>query len=65
MPSILVVHLKRFNSSRDKNRVFVDFPLENLDLSSRVEGKQSVPPIYDLFAIANHTGGMNGGHYTA
>jgi ubiquitin carboxyl-terminal hydrolase 4/11 len=24
-----------------------------------------VPPIYDLFAVSNHSGGLGGGHYTA
>lgn len=68
-PDILVMHLKRFSSSgmrRDKLDVFVDFPIEGLDLSSRVieteEGKQE---IYDLFAVDDHWGGLGGGHYTA
>ena len=68
-PDILVMHLKRFSSSamrRDKLDVFVDFPIEDLDLTSRVvereEGKQEV---YDLFAVDDHWGGLGGGHYTA
>lgn len=68
-PDILIMHLKRFSSSgyrRDKLDVLVDFPLENLDLSTRVieteEGKQE---IYDLFAVDDHWGGLGGGHYTA
>ena len=68
-PDILVIHLKRFSAQgrlRDKLDVFVDFPVEGLDLSSRVaiqeEGKS---PIYDLFAVDNHYGGLGGGHYTA
>lgn len=68
-PDILVMHLKRFSSGamrRDKLDVFVDFPIEGLDLSSRVleteEGKQE---IYDLFAVDDHWGGLGGGHYTA
>ena len=68
-PDILVIHLKRFSVQgrfRDKLDVMVDFPVEGLDLSSRVamqeEGKS---PIYDLFAVDNHYGGLGGGHYTA
>ncbi|TVY17333.1 putative ubiquitin carboxyl-terminal hydrolase 12, partial [Lachnellula arida] len=68
-PDVLVMHLKRFSSSgwrRDKLDVMVDFPIEGLDLSSRVvetqEGKQE---IYDLFAVDDHWGGLGGGHYTA
>lgn len=68
-PDILVVHLKRFSSSqyrRDKLDVLVDFPIEGLDLSTRVveaqDGKQEV---YDLLAVDDHWGGLGGGHYTA
>jgi ubiquitin carboxyl-terminal hydrolase 4/11/15 len=68
-PDILVVHLKRFSSSstrRDKLDVLVDFPIDNLDLTTRVvepqEGKQE---IYDLIAVDDHWGGLGGGHYTA
>lgn len=68
-PDILVIHLKRFSNQgrlRDKLDVFVDFPVEGLDLSSRIavqeEGKS---PIYDLFGVDNHYGSMGGGHYTA
>ncbi|RFU29961.1 hypothetical protein B7463_g6357, partial [Scytalidium lignicola] len=68
-PDILVIHLKRFSSSstrRDKLDVFVDFPVEGLDLTTRVidkeDGKQE---IYDLIAVDDHWGGLGGGHYTA
>ena len=68
-PDVLVIHLKRFSAQgrlRDKLDVFVDFPVEGLDLGTRVvvqeEGKS---PIYDLFAVDNHYGGLGGGHYTA
>lgn len=69
-PDILVIHLKRFSAQgrnlRDKLDVLVDFPVEGLDLTSRVamqeDGKS---PIYDLFAVDNHYGGLGGGHYTA
>lgn len=68
-PDILVIHLKRFSAQgrfRDKLDVSVDFPITGLDLTTRVamqeEGKS---PIYDLFAVDNHYGGLGGGHYTA
>lgn len=68
-PDILVIHLKRFSNQgrlRDKLDVFVDFPVEGLDLSSRLAvQEQGKSPIYDLFAVDNHYGGMGGGHYTA
>ena len=43
MPDVLVIHLKRFSNERafrDKIDTFIDFPIDGLDLSSRVEGKQ-------------------------
>ena len=68
-PDILVLHLKRFSSSgtrRDKLDVQVQFPIDELDLSSRVietqPGKQEK---YELFAVDDHWGGLGGGHYTA
>jgi len=68
-PKILIVHLKRFSylnrTSRDKIDSFVDFPLEDLDISPFVIGHSEHPPIYDLYAVSNHYGSMGGGHYTA
>ncbi|KAH6668752.1 hypothetical protein B0J14DRAFT_566408 [Halenospora varia] len=68
-PDILVMHLKRFSSAgfrRDKLDVVVDFPIEGLDLTSRViETEEGKNEIYDLFAVDNHFGGLGGGHYTA
>ena len=65
---VLVVHLKRFSYTsrlRDKLTAQVDFPLKGLDLSSHVLRTQEVPPVYDLYAVSNHMGGLGGGHYTA
>jgi ubiquitin carboxyl-terminal hydrolase 4/11 len=69
IPDILIVHLKRFagnRSFRDKIDVFVDYPIEGLDMTERIglkdDGKEY---IYDLFAVDNHYGGLGGGHYTA
>lgn len=68
-PDILVIHLKRFSSQgrmRDKLDVAVDFPVEGLDLTDRVKSQgEGKSPIYDLFAVDNHYGGLGGGHYTA
>ncbi|KAK8125673.1 ubiquitin carboxyl-terminal hydrolase-like protein [Apiospora kogelbergensis] len=68
-PDILVVHLKRFSSSgyrRDKLDVFVDFPLEGLDLTRRVQNlEDGKDEIYDLIGVDDHWGGLGGGHYTA
>jgi ubiquitin C-terminal hydrolase len=67
VPQILVIHLKRFQYSRfsrDKLNTLVEFPLEGLDLSEIVLSKQE-KPVYDLFAVSHHSGGLGGGHYTA
>jgi ubiquitin C-terminal hydrolase len=55
LPKILVIHLKRFTTHRawrDKNDVFVDFPLTNLDLSSYAPGEKGKSAIYDLYAVS-------------
>lgn len=69
VPDVLVMHLKRFSSSRnfrDKLELKVDYPIEGLDLTEMVrdqtDGKSL---IYDLIAVDNHYGGLGGGHYTA
>eukprot|EP00899_Mesostigma_viride_P022823 jgi/Mesvir1/3725/Mv15003-RA.2 len=68
LPDCLIVHLKRFSYSRwnrDKLENLVDFPISNLDLSRYVVGPCEQPPVYDLYAVSNHYGGLGGGHYTA
>jgi len=71
LPKLLVVHLKRFtyergfSLSRDKIDALVDYPLKGLDLTPFAAGPQEEPPIYDLYAVSQHMGGMGGGHYTA
>lgn len=68
-PDILVCHLKRFSSShyrRDKIDVKVNFPIEGLDLDTRVLHKEDGKvEVYDLIGVDEHYGGLGGGHYTA
>lgn len=40
-------------------------PPQGLDLSPYCLASPPVPPLYDLFAVSNHYGGLGGGHYTA
>eukprot|EP01132_Coremiostelium_polycephalum_P003176 gene3176-3975_t len=66
-PKILIIHLKRFYfyQRHEKINAYIDFPLDNLDLSKWVLNKSGVPPIYQLYAVSNHMGNMGTGHYTA
>jgi ubiquitin C-terminal hydrolase len=63
-PNILVIDFKRFNSRNQKNQILIDFPLDNLDLSSYVLGYKKQSYIYELYGICNHSGSVFGGHYT-
>ncbi|KAH9659451.1 ubiquitin carboxyl-terminal hydrolase 8 [Citrus sinensis] len=69
LPEILVIHLKRFSYSRfSKNKLetYVDFPVDNLDLSTHVAHlNDKLSNRYMLYAVSNHYGSMGGGHYTA
>lgn len=72
LPKILIIHLKRFSFSRswrDKIDTLVEFPVEGLDMSSYLHNpeqkKPDNPMVYDLIGVANHFGGLGGGHYTA
>ncbi|CAF3398294.1 unnamed protein product, partial [Rotaria socialis] len=69
LPKILILQLKRFTydlSNNNKINTFVDYPLENFDLSDYV-----INPDYDrttrynLVAVSVHSGSLSGGHYTA
>ncbi|CDY40433.1 BnaA04g20840D [Brassica napus] len=66
LPEILVFQLKRFKTSKyfvKKIDTFVDFPVDELDLSKYVEKGESC--LYELYAVSNHDGGIGLGHYTA
>ncbi|KAI6669738.1 hypothetical protein NL676_004623 [Syzygium grande] len=69
LPEILVIHLKRFSYSRflkNKLETYVDFPIDNLDLSAYIASKNGQSSCrYMLYAVSNHYGSMGGGHYTA
>ena len=64
-PNILVIDIKRFNASSQKNQILVDFPLDNLNLSEYVIGYNKDSFVYDLYGVCNHSGSSLGGHYTS
>ncbi|KXS13937.1 cysteine proteinase [Gonapodya prolifera JEL478] len=76
LPNILVVQLKRFHHDgafKNKLDQDVDFPIGGWDLSRYLGDVPGVARdeswaeqyTYDLYAVSNHFGGLNGGHYIA
>ncbi|KAJ1504673.1 hypothetical protein HMI55_001922, partial [Coelomomyces lativittatus] len=63
LPPILVIHLKRFNSSYRKLTTPVSFPLVNLDVSMITTAPTEVR--YALISVLHHSGSLMGGHYVA
>ncbi|KAM3825060.1 ubiquitin carboxyl-terminal hydrolase 21 isoform 2-T2 [Vipera latastei] len=66
-PHILVLHLNRFSTTRysiKKCSVYVDFPLQQLNLKEFASEKAGTP-VYNLYALCNHSGSVHYGHYTA
>jgi len=65
-PKILVIVFKRFSANGQvKNGAFIQFPVEQLNLSKYVVGYNPKLYAYDLFGVCNHLGGVSGGHYTS
>lgn len=75
LPPILIIHLKRFKFTEShfgggqvvgtKFNIPISFRLSDWDLSQYVKSKGSEKPMYNLYAISNHIGGLGSGHYTA
>uniref|UniRef100_M4B5A1 Uncharacterized protein n=1 Tax=Hyaloperonospora arabidopsidis (strain Emoy2) TaxID=559515 RepID=M4B5A1_HYAAE len=70
LPDLVMIQLKRFqyleNQHKRKVRALVDFPLKGLDFSKWMSHQdQAESSVYDLYAVANHVGGLTRGHYTA
>lgn len=66
-PDVLIIHLKRFQYvpgayfvHREKINDLVSFPIEELDLSEYVIGPHTdgAPPIYELYGVSEHSGGL-------
>uniref|UniRef100_A0A3P8YW10 ubiquitinyl hydrolase 1 n=2 Tax=Esox lucius TaxID=8010 RepID=A0A3P8YW10_ESOLU len=67
-PRVLVLHLQRFGChgiEKRKLRTNVLFPLEGLDLNPFLSSPSANHTNYSLYAVVNHTGDLNMGHYTA
>jgi ubiquitin C-terminal hydrolase len=61
LPNILIIDLKRYDNFLRKINTHVDIPIDNLDLRNFVCGYDN----NNLFAVCNHHGNCNGGHYTS
>ena len=45
--------------------VTLDFPINRAIFNNLVQNENAKNVIYDLVAVANHSGGLSGGHYWA
>jgi ubiquitin carboxyl-terminal hydrolase 8 len=64
LPNILVFSLNRFSGSR-KIEKYIDFPVNKVIFNNLVQNENSKNTVYDLVSVANHSGGLSGGHYWA
>jgi ubiquitin carboxyl-terminal hydrolase 20/33 len=65
-PEVLCIHLKRFRYDAffmSKISRHIQFPLNNLNLSSYMKSKDQSSCNYRLFSVIVHIGGAGGGHY--
>jgi len=69
LPPLLIIHLSRFHQDGTytrKNSTLVHFELKNLHLGPYVlKGFDNKFADFNLFAVSNHYGSLEGGHYTA
>jgi len=67
-PKILIIQLKRFKNTRfstSKTNSTVDFPIKDLNLKNNFPDFCKEDLSYDLWAISEHRGSCNFGHYVA
>ena len=68
IPKILIIQLKRFKNNQ-KIESFIDFPIKDLDVSKFITSTTTIENApskkYDLFAVVNHYGRLEYGHYDA
>lgn len=57
LPNILILHMKKFDNYQ-KLQTAVDFPFTNFNIPHHKQ-------MYDLYAICNHIGNKDWGHYTS
>ncbi|VVC25104.1 Hypothetical protein CINCED_3A014822 [Cinara cedri] len=65
LPPYLIIHLKRFSSTGYKKNSNVEFPKTDLNMSNFINGIEHRNWKYSLYGVSNHSGSLDGGHYTA
>lgn len=65
LPNYLIIHLKRFDENGKKIKSYIDFPIDDLDLTPYICHKKNDPNnyIYSLYAVNYHEGDIKNGHY--
>lgn len=64
LPSVLIIHLKRFANRVVKNGCVVEWA-PTLDLRNYCPGDDAQHAKFELYAVANHEGSLQYGHYYA
>jgi len=69
LPPVVILSIKRFTNEGNKVRGKIAWDLDNVDLSpvmafSRNPFNDMDSPIYETYAVIEHHGSLQGGHYT-
>ena len=72
LPLYLIIQLKKFknssgifSASNEKKEVYINYPLNDLDISDYIEDKDGNKEKYDLYGVIEHHGQISQGHYTS
>lgn len=63
LPPVLTIAFNRFDDYGRKINKHIEFPITKVNFGDLVEKLSDRRAVYDLVSIANHSGGLNGGHY--
>lgn len=65
VPNYLIINLKRFDNTGKKIHTHINFPIDELNITSHISSQKQDPNnyIYTLYAVNYHSGNAQGGHY--
>lgn len=63
LPNSLIIYIKRYDNFLQKKNNSINFPINNLNMYKYCNGYNNNKNVYELYAISNHSGQLNGGHY--